>query len=71
MNDFFLEIEEELKLLELQEDFRDGIINEEDILEEDKNKLIALYKKQNQQMKEVLRREKIEIQSLMKKLNST
>jgi hypothetical protein len=58
--------EEEMKILKLQQDYKAGNILEQDMTDEEHKKLIELYKKQNDDLKE-----KIEIKknNLRKRLN--
>ena len=53
--------EENLKVLKLQKDYKAGIISEEDLTDEEHQKLIELYEKQNKELREKieLRRQKI------------
>lgn len=57
--------EEELRLLKLQEAYKNGKILEENIPESDKCKLIDLYKKQNKKLKETIENEKYEIRKIL------
>lgn len=59
---------DEVEVLNVQKDFKDGNILERDIPEDTKNKLIELYKKQNQQMKEKINMEKNEIRKMLNDL---
>lgn len=53
--------EDELKILELQKQYKAGNILEEDMSEEEHTKLIELYKKQNKQLHEkiMIKRDKM------------
>ena len=62
--------EEEVELLQLQDDYKNNCIYEEEIPEEHKNKLIELYKKQNKELKEKLMREKLETKVLIDSLKN-
>ena len=57
--------EEELRILKLQTAYKNGEINESDIPENDKNKLIDLYKKQNKELKDNIEKEKYEIKKIL------
>ena len=52
---------DEIKILNLQKKYKSGEIKEEEILDDDRQKLIELYKKQNKELKEkiILKRENI------------
>lgn len=63
--------EEELKLLELQKAYKSGKILEENISQEDKEKLIDLYKKQNLELKETITNEKKEIRKILNGLKAS
>lgn len=55
-NDIIIEKDKEQeRLLQIQEDFRNGIIREEDINVEDKEKLYLLYDKQILELKEKIK----------------
>ena len=53
--------EDEIKILNLQKKYKSGKIKEEEISDDDRKKLIELYKKQNKELKEkiALKRENI------------
>ena len=57
--------EEELRILKLQTAYKNGEINERYIPENDKNKLIDLYKKQNKELKDNIEKEKYEIKKIL------
>lgn len=59
---------EVLRILKLQEDYRNGLIEEEDISKEDYQKLLDLYDEQNRQIQEEIEREKIQIKNMLEKL---
>lgn len=63
--------EEEMKLLNLQKDLENNFIYEEFIPETEKKKIIELYKKQNQELREILQRKRIENKLLIKSLKNT
>ena len=44
--------EEELKIIKLQEEYKSGIIREENMTDEEHDKLIDFYKKQNKDLQE-------------------
>lgn len=58
--------EEELKIIKLQREYKAGNILEEDMTEEEKNKLIELYKNQNKALREKIEYKK---KKLKKRLN--
>ncbi len=60
------ENEEELKIIKLQTDYKEGNIREEDMTDEEHKKLIELYEKQNKQLKEKINTKK---QTTRKRLN--
>ena len=62
--------EEELRLLQLQREYKSGKILEEDMSQEDKEKLINLYKKQNLELKETIKKEKEEIRKMLDELKA-
>lgn len=63
--------EEELRLLQLQREYKSGKILEEDMSQEDKEKLINLYKKQNLELKETIKNEKEEIRKMLDELKAS
>ena len=63
--------EEELRILKLQTAYKNGEINERDIPENDKNKLIDLYKKQNKELKDNIEKEKYEIKKILDGLKAS
>ena len=60
--------EEEEKLLQLQRSYKDGNILEDDIPNNEKEKLIELYKNQNQEIKNKIEQEQKEIRKLLDNL---
>ena len=65
-NDFFKNIEfkmnkEEMRILKLQKEYKSGNINEENISDEDYFKLVDLYKKQNEKLKQKIKLKKKKI----------
>ena len=60
--------EEKLLILKIQEDYKNDIIDEEDISKEDYKKLLELYDEQNQKINEEIERDKIEIKNMLEKL---
>ena len=65
-NDFFKNIEfkmnkEEMRILKLQKEYKSGNINEENISDEDYFKLVDLYKKQNEKLKQKIKSKKKKI----------
>lgn len=58
--------EEELKIIKLQKEYKAGNIHEEDMTDEEHEKLIDLYKKQNRELKEKI---DIKKQIIRKKLD--
>ncbi len=63
--------EQDEKTFKLQESFKNGEIFENDIPKENKEKLIELYKRQNEEMKEKIKREKLEIEKMLKDLKAS
>ena len=61
---------EEIELLQLQEDYKNNYLYEEEIPENQKNKLIELYKKQNKELREKLMKEKVETKLLISNLKN-
>lgn len=60
--------QDDVETLNVQKDFKDGNILEKDIPENTKNRLIELYKKQNEQMKEKINIEKNQIRKMLNDL---
>ncbi len=63
--------EKEDKLLQLQKDYKDGNILEDDIPENQKEKLVELYKKQNEEIKNKIELEQKEIRKLLDSLKAS
>lgn len=63
--------EEKEKLMQLQRDYKDGNILEDDIPHDEKEKLVELYKKQNEEMKNVIELEQKEIRKLLDSLKAS
>ena len=61
------EDEEKLRLLKLQKDYENELI-EEDISPEDYQKLLDLYDEQNKKISEEIERDRIEIKNMLQKL---
>ena len=68
IDDLKIENKEEFRIRKLQYDYKIGQVYEKDISDNDKNKLIDLYKKQNLEIKEKLKIEREEIKQFLKKL---
>lgn len=62
--------EEKVKLLRLQQDYKNGLIEEFEIPEEDKNKLLNLYYEQNKKIKEKMEKDKIAIKRMLEQLKN-
>ena len=60
--------EETIKILELQKKYKEGIIKEEDMTEDEHNQLIQLYKKQNNELKEKINTKKYQIRKKLDNL---
>lgn len=60
--------EKEEKLIQLQRDYKDGNILEDDIPHNEKEKLVKLYKKQNLEMKNKIEQEQKENRKLLDSL---
>ena len=52
---------EELRILKLQKEYKSGNINEENISDDDYFKLVDLYKKQNEKLKQKIKSKKKKI----------
>lgn len=63
--------EEKEKLMQLQRDYKDGNILEDDIPHNEKEKLVELYKKQNEEMKNKIELEQKEIRKLLDSLKAS
>lgn len=63
--------EEKEKLMQLQRDYKDGNILEDDIPHDEKEKLVELYKKQNEEMKNKIELEQKEIRKLLDSLKAS
>ena len=59
---------DDIRIEKLQRDFKTGKITERDISNEDKEKLIELYKKQNKKLQEKLQTEKNQIRKILNNL---
>ena len=62
------EDKEKLRLLKIQKDYESGIIEEEEISQEDYQKLLDLYDEQNEKISEEIERDRIEIKNMLQKL---
>lgn len=60
--------EEKLRILKIQEDYKNGLIEEEDISKEDYQKLLDLYDEQNKKISQEIEKDKIEIKNMLQKL---
>ena len=60
--------DEKLRILNLQEDYKNGLIEEEDISKEDYQKLLDLYDEQNKLIKEDIERDRVLIKNMLEKL---
>lgn len=63
--------DEEIRILELQKQYKAGKILEEDMTEEDHEKLIELYKEQNKQLEEKIIIKKNKIRKRLNELKSS
>ncbi len=63
--------EEKEKMMQLQRDYKDGNILEDDIPYDEKEKLVELYKKQNEEMKNKIELEQKEIRKLLDSLKAS
>ena len=61
----------EIEIEKLQEDFKQGNIFQEDITDDKKEKLIKLYKKQNEELKDKINKEKNEIKKILDDLKAS
>lgn len=62
------ENEEEKRLKNLQMQYDNGEIDEDDILDEDMNKLIEMYEKETKELNEDTERRKVHISKMLKEL---
>lgn len=60
--------EEELRILELQQEFKKGDIEEEEIPEDDYEKLIKLYDDQNEKLQQEIERYKKETYKILQEI---
>lgn len=67
-NNFILGIKQDGQTLKLQECFESGKVKEDELTEEEKNKLIELYKKQINELKQDIRNYDIAINTIRKKV---
>lgn len=67
-NNFISAIKQDGQILNLQESFESGKIKEEDLTEDEKNKLIELYKKQINELKQDIKNYDIAIKVAREKL---
>ena len=65
------EDEEELKIIKLQKEYKVGNIREEDMTDEEHEKLIDLYKRQNKDLKEKIETKKYKIRKKLDNLNAS
>lgn len=59
---------DDIRIKKLQRDLKTGKIAERDITNEDKEKLIELYKRQNKKLQEKLQTEKDQIRQILNNL---
>ena len=57
--------EEEIKILNLQKKYKSGEIKEEDMTDEEHKRLIELYKKQNEELKEKIEAKRKHIRKVL------
>ena len=62
---------EKARIENLQELYKKGVVLEEDISKEDYEKLISLYKEQNQDMRNDIARKKVELRKLTDSLKAS
>lgn len=60
---------ERLKIINLQQQYKEGKIKQEDLTEEDIDKLIALYDEQIEKVKQEIEEKKIKIENMKNKKN--
>lgn len=65
------EDEDELKIIKLQTEYKAGNIREEDMTDEEHEKLINLYKKQNKELKEKIDTKKHKIRKKLDDLKAS
>ena len=63
--------EDELKIIKLQTEYKAGNIREEDMTDEEHEKLINLYKRQNKELKEKIDTKKHKIRKKLDDLKAT
>lgn len=61
---------EEARILKLQKEYKSGKISKEDLTDEDYEKLITLYEKQNKKLKEKIDVQKEKIRKKLKDLKN-
>jgi len=61
---------QKLRVLKLQQDYKNGLIQEEDISKEDYQRLLKLYDEQNNKIKEEIEIDKIEIKMMLEQLKN-
>lgn len=59
---------EKLRILKLQEDYKNGLIKEDEISKEDYQKLLDLYDEQNKKINKEIERDKIQIRKMLEEL---
>ena len=62
---------EELRILKLQKEYKSGNINEENISDDDYFKLVDLYKKQNEKLKQKIKLKKKKIKESLDDLKES
>ena len=62
------EDEERKRILKIQEEYRIGLIDEDEISKEDYKKLLNLYDEQNEAIRQKIERDKIEIKMMIENL---
>ena len=60
--------EEELRILKLQQEFKNSNIEEEEISEDDYSKLIRLYDEQNEKLRQEIEKYKIETYKILQEI---
>ena len=62
--------EDRLRILKIQEDYQNGLIEEDEISKEDYKKLLELYDEQNNKIKEEIEKDRIEIKRMLELLKN-
>lgn len=61
---------EKERIEKLQQQYKDGLIEESEISNDDYQKLLELYDEQNEKLEQEIENDKIQIQNMLKKLKN-